>query len=69
MAAETWFTPAEALAEGLVDEVIEEGSKGKAKAWNLAAFVNAPASPSPSLSRPLPTIPNTIGECVSITLA
>jgi ATP-dependent Clp protease protease subunit len=42
MAAETWFTPAEALAEGLIDEVVDEQAKGKAKAWNLTAFNNAP---------------------------
>jgi ATP-dependent protease ClpP protease subunit len=42
MSAETWMTPAEALAEGLIDEVIEEGKKSSAKAWNLAAFTNAP---------------------------
>lgn len=55
MAAETWFTPAEALAEGLVDGVIEEGKKStSAKAWNLAAFTNAPQieEPAPAPAEP-----------------
>jgi ATP-dependent Clp protease protease subunit len=42
MDAETWFTPEEALAEGLCDTVIEETPSAKPKAWNLAAFANAP---------------------------
>lgn len=43
MAAETWFTGAEALDLGLIDEVVDERqAKAKAK-WDLSAFVNAPA--------------------------
>lgn len=42
MAAETWFTASEALAAGLVDEVIKAGAKPQAKAWNLAAYSKAP---------------------------
>lgn len=40
MAAETWFTPEEAKAEGLADEITETG-KAKA-AWNLGVYAKAP---------------------------
>lgn len=41
MDAETWMTPEEALSEGLVDEVVEDGRKS-AKAWDLSAYSAAP---------------------------
>ena len=50
MAAETWFTAAEALELGLVDEIVKPAAKGQAgaqasarpKTWNLAAYDKAP---------------------------
>jgi ATP-dependent Clp protease protease subunit len=55
MDAETWFTPEEALAEGLCDTVIEETPSAKPKAWNLAAFANAPQAAAPEpLATPEP---------------
>ena len=46
MDAETWFTAAEAKAEGFIDNIVS--SDGKAKnTWNLSAFANAPKSPPP----------------------
>ena len=50
MDAETWFTAAEAKAEGFVDSITTADSKTK-NTWNLAAFANAPkalAPPDPS---------------------
>jgi ATP-dependent Clp protease protease subunit len=41
MSAETWFTPEEALAEGLVDEVVEDRPKAS-KSWDLSAYSAAP---------------------------
>ncbi len=49
MAAETWFTPAEALAEGLADEVVQAPAKPAATAWNLSAYQRPPApAPAPA---------------------
>ena len=42
MDAETWFTAAEAKAAGFVDEVVSDGQKAKASAFNLAAYAKAP---------------------------
>lgn len=48
MAAETWFTPEEAIAAGLADEVAEAKSKAKAMArWDLSAFAAAPHAAAP----------------------
>lgn len=54
MAAETWFSPAEALAAGLADAVIAAGPKPKAM-WDLSIFEHAPAmdavaEPTPQLA-------------------
>lgn len=51
MAAETWFTAEEAIANGLADEMAVDapkGAKNKAEAplWNLAAFDKAPKAAS-----------------------
>lgn len=40
MAAETWFTAAEALEQGFATSIAE--SEAKAGAWNLSAYANAP---------------------------
>jgi ATP-dependent Clp protease, protease subunit len=49
MAAETWFDAAEAQAAGLADAVTEENSQTRhraaAQAWDLSAYVRAPALP------------------------
>lgn len=51
MAAETWFTAAEALDAGFIDSVtaIEQPGAASAKAsmWNLSAFERAPKRPDP----------------------
>ena len=50
MQAETWFTPAEAVAEGLVDEAAPETKKqdkGSKQSWDLSAFLRAPKEPEP----------------------
>lgn len=44
MAAETWFTAAEAVEHGFADRVAE--SAPKAGAWNLSAYSNAPEAPA-----------------------
>lgn len=48
MASETWFTPAEAVAEGLADEVatVNPDKGAKASLWNLKAYGGAPDAPS-----------------------
>jgi ATP-dependent Clp protease, protease subunit len=59
MDAETWFTAAEALENGFIDQIIQAGKSTsnqannqlKNKQWNLSAYKNAPTSqqtdPSP----------------------
>jgi ATP-dependent Clp protease protease subunit len=42
MAAETWFTPEDALAAGLADRVDEANSQRPANRWDLSAFNAAP---------------------------
>jgi ATP-dependent protease ClpP protease subunit len=42
MAAETWFTPEEAVAAGLCDAVAEENTQRAANRWDLSAFAAAP---------------------------
>lgn len=44
MTAETWFSADEAIENGLVDRKIEKPATAKAKAFNLAAYRNAPAA-------------------------
>lgn len=43
MAAETWFTPAEALDLGLADEVATSTAKAQAS-WDLSAYARPPAA-------------------------
>lgn len=45
MRAETWFTPEEAMAEGLADEIKESNTQRPQAKWDLSAFLNAPALP------------------------
>lgn len=47
MRAETWFTPEEAVAEGLADEVKEGNTQRPQAKWSLSAFANAPALAEP----------------------
>jgi ATP-dependent Clp protease protease subunit len=49
MAAETWFTAAEAVAEGLADAIAEKAS-AKAQAWDLSAYQRPPEAPAPEAS-------------------
>lgn len=61
MAAETWFTAAEALDAGLVDTIAEPAGKGDggqaaAAHWNLSAFEHAPAALQ-AAAPPPPTAP------------
>ena len=45
MAAETWFTPQEAIDAGLCDEIAPEKAKAKAMAaWDMTAFGAPPAA-------------------------
>jgi ATP-dependent Clp protease protease subunit len=46
MAAETWYTPAEAVAAGLADRVAEAQPAAAQAAWDLGVYDNAPA-PAP----------------------
>jgi ATP-dependent Clp protease protease subunit len=51
MAAETWFTAAEAVEHGFVHNIIQSGTSNQANAklqdkqWNLSAYKNAPPPP------------------------
>jgi ATP-dependent Clp protease protease subunit len=44
MDAETWFTAAEAVDNGLADRIAAVDGKAKALAWNLAAYEHAPSA-------------------------
>lgn len=46
MAAETWFTPEEAIDAGLADRVIAENTQRAAAKWDLSAYANAPTEPA-----------------------
>lgn len=46
MAAETWFTAEEAVANGFVDRIAEDTPKAQA-AWNLSAYSKAPKAEQP----------------------
>lgn len=55
MKAETWFTAAEAVAEGFVGAVAEPAVKdaqAQASAWNLRAYARAPAALRTSAPKP-----------------
>jgi ATP-dependent Clp protease, protease subunit len=49
MRAETWFTPEEAVTEGLADEVKADNTQRPKAKWDLSAFTHAPklADPDP----------------------
>lgn len=51
MAAETWFTSAEAVENGFADSVAEAEPKAQA-AWNLSAYSKAPAQPAEASPSP-----------------
>lgn len=42
MAAESWFTPEEAVAAGLADSVADENTQRQRAQWDLSAFASAP---------------------------
>lgn len=42
MAAETWFTPEEAVASGLADAIAQESTQRASNRWDLSAFAAAP---------------------------
>ena len=44
MDAETWFTAAEAVDNGLADRVVTTDGSASARAWNLDAYDRAPAA-------------------------
>lgn len=50
MAAETWFTPEEAVAQGLADEIAAENTQRAAARWDLSAFLAAPDLPDETVS-------------------
>lgn len=53
MAAETWFTPEEAIAIGLADELATAGPKAQAQpAWDMSAYDHAPAARAPQVIAP-----------------
>ena len=53
MAAETWYTAAEAVKVGLADRVAEDKPASAQAAWDLGVYDNAPAAPAPA-SAPSP---------------
>lgn len=52
MAAETWFTAAEAVTAGLADRVIEQNTQRPANRWDLSAYAKAPTLPEPAPPAP-----------------
>lgn len=55
MASETWFTAAEAVEDGLADEVAGEAPKA-AIAWSLDAYEHAPAAKREEPDDPAPLV-------------
>lgn len=51
MAAETWFTPEEAMNAGLADAISEENTQRAKNRWDLSAFAAAPM-PAPGEDDP-----------------
>lgn len=45
MAAETWFTAAEAVAAGLADSMVAENTQRPSARWDLSAYAKAPQMP------------------------
>lgn len=59
MAAETWFSAEEAVANGFADSIaIGAGSSNQGKGWNLAAYSHAPAQPPAAAAVPDPVAPS-----------
>jgi ATP-dependent Clp protease protease subunit len=54
MAAETWFTAEEALANGFADAIAETAQPDAQARWNLSAYTRAPALPHDSRPEPSP---------------
>jgi ATP-dependent Clp protease, protease subunit len=53
MAAETWFTPEEAVAAGLADEIASSAPKAQAQpAWDMSAYDHAPTARAPQVEEP-----------------
>jgi hypothetical protein len=50
MDAETWFTPAEAIAAKLADAIAEKASAPSAS-WDLSVFAKAPVAAAPTVVR------------------
>ena len=50
MAAETWFTAAEAVAAGLANSIMESDTQKPKAQWNLAAFAAAPKALAPNVT-------------------
>jgi ATP-dependent Clp protease protease subunit len=59
MAAETWFTSAEAVDLGFADEVASGATPTNAGSWNLSAYSNSPplATGEPPTPEPKPQEP------------
>lgn len=57
MAAETWFTAEEAVAEGLADTIAAQEQASAQARWNLSAYTRAPALPQDSRPEPAPAPP------------
>ncbi len=55
MAAETWFTAAEAVEHGFADRVAESAAKAKTADWDLSAYENAPeaVAAAPEVTPPI----------------
>jgi ATP-dependent Clp protease protease subunit len=60
MAAETWYTPAEAVAAGLADRVAEAQPSAAQAAWDLGVYDNAPAPAPEPVAAPLAPEPEAV---------
>jgi ATP-dependent Clp protease protease subunit len=67
MAAETWYTPDEAIAAGLADEQAAEKVKAKVD-WDLSAYEHAPAPPKRP-SRPTLTVEHATAAAMALKIA
>jgi ATP-dependent Clp protease protease subunit len=54
MTAETWMTAEESVERGFADRLAEQAAGAQAKAWNLAAYQNAPKPDHPTAQTPNP---------------
>lgn len=59
MAAETWFTPEEAVAAGLADRVEDANTQRPANRWDLSAFLAAPNLPATEITEQAPVAEDT----------